>query len=215
MKYLSLCLLTTGSNPSNSDVLEIGMIKEDSKNPLSYKDSPKLRLWVDKEFYRGSPAGLIINTHIFQKIQELRNSKSTRLTDPEKVFTKIGQFLKKNFYTVKTHTAQPVNLPGFGMDVHAHSPRVIIEEPKEIPILASNWNSAMPFLRRFKDFDSIPFSKNPLTPMLIDWENDDFAPSFEDIKNRLNLEDDDSDADDSLKVAWDNIRVMRTLYNKK
>ncbi len=51
MKYVSISIATAGINPRQNDILELSAIIENSKTHLSFKDCPKIQLWIDKENY--------------------------------------------------------------------------------------------------------------------------------------------------------------------
>ncbi len=83
MKYTSIAIITSGDSPLKNDVLEIGAIVEDTKNKLSFESLPKMRFWINKEYYRGRPDYLVTHKPTLELISELRNKYSQNLISPE------------------------------------------------------------------------------------------------------------------------------------
>jgi len=188
MRYCSLEIITTGLDPLKNDILEIGMIIEDTIMKLPYEKIPKLRFWIDREHYRGNPYALVSNQEVFKQICKLRDENSKRLIQPDDVFTKIGSFLK----------------PYFAVNN--------IFAPNSIVIAGRNFGSLTRlFLSRLKSFEGIPFSPRVLDPSVIcmDWENDSIPPSLTVCKERLGIR---NTKQDTLSFAWDIIEVLRSKY---
>lgn len=190
MKYLSICVETTGADPIKCDVLECGMIVEDTKNPLSYEELPKLRFWIDKEFYRGSPFSLVAQADILKKICSLRQENSKRLIKPDDACDKILTFLKPHF-------AEGLNF--------------------KAPVVTAGFNFTSlgrRFLSKLKGFGSLPFAPNSLevTSQFVNWDDDGLIPSFSKCKQLAGLPP--AVSHDTLDSSWGVIQILRTKYNK-
>ena len=71
MKYISLDLETTGIDPENDQILEIGAIIEDSEKRLPLEECPKFHFIVEQESgrYSGTPFALSLNQRIFDVLK--------------------------------------------------------------------------------------------------------------------------------------------------
>ena len=71
MKYFSLDIESTGLDRDSCQILELGVIFEDTDNPKSYSDSAKFHAIVKKDFYTGQPYAIQLNNRIFRIISEI------------------------------------------------------------------------------------------------------------------------------------------------
>jgi hypothetical protein len=167
------------------------MLVEDTLNPLPLEQLPQKRFWIDKEFYRGSPAGLILNARILNKIQELRTENSYRLVKPDDVCDKIINFLKPHF-TQGVSFTNLITVAGFNFS-----------------------NSGRKFLSKLKGFDSLPFDTRSIEvhTQFIDWFDANPICNFAQCKERAGIEG--GVQRDTLICAWDVIQILRTKYVPK
>jgi oligoribonuclease len=189
MKFLALSVITTGPDYSRHDPIEIGMMVEDSTKKLDLGEIPCLRIWVDKESYRGHPIGIVQNTHIFEKICDLREKKSLRLVEPDNIFTRMTNFLRPHFAefgVIKT----PIVLAGWQFNTYDK-----------------------PFLSKIKGYAVFPFSDTVLDPagLYFDFAGQGAAPSIIDAKNMAGIEIVER-KNDSLANCWDTIQLLRAKY---
>ncbi|MFW5847819.1 MAG: exonuclease domain-containing protein [bacterium] len=107
MKYFSIDIETTGLNPEKHQILELGIIFEDTENPKDFYNSPKFRAIIAHDDIVGSPVALsmnkdlLITLSIFHSIPELSDEKSAFLKDhnilyPNQVSDKVFKFIKDN-----------------------------------------------------------------------------------------------------------------------
>lgn len=189
MKYVSISVITTGPSPIKNDILEFSAIVEDTKHQLSFDDTPKMRLWVDKEFYRGHPAALSAQKPIFDKICELRAKSSKRLIVPDEVTMHFTKFLQPHF-SEGAKFKKPINVAGVQFGTNAQR-----------------------FLNKFPNFINIPIHPNilELGNFFINWEQDKRPPSFLECKKQCGLPE--TSELDTLHLAWDVILMLRNKYN--
>jgi len=188
MKFVSIDTETTGLDPVKNDILEVGLIVEDTLKKLPYDECPKLRFWIDKEYYRGNPYALVMNAHILQKICDLRRENSKRLVQPDDAFNRIANFLRPHFANGSTFD-------------------------RPIVVAGKNFQGFdRPFLCRLKGFENIPFSHRVIDAgsIFIDWAKDEVPPGLAECKSRTGIEG--PIKHDSLADAWDVIQVLRSQY---
>jgi len=188
MKYVSVDIETTGLDAVKNDILEVGLIIEDTATKAPYDDCPKLRFWIDKEFYRGNPYALAMNAPILQKICDLRRENSKRLVQPDDAFTRIANFLRPHFANGQIFD-------------------------KQIVVAGKNYQGFdRAFLSRLKGFENIPFSHRVIDPgsIFINWQKDEVPPGLIDCKKRVGIEG--AIKHDTLADAWDVIMVLRSQY---
>lgn len=189
MKFAAISILTTGLDPTKNDILEIGIIVEDTQNPKNIEEISKFRIWVDKEFYRGSPSALAEKSEVFKKIAKLRSENSKRLVSPDDVFNKIANFLRSHF----------------AVNGQLNTP---------IPVAGKNFASFDKFfLSRLKNFSNIPFSPRVIDPTMyfINWNEDKVPPSLSESEVRAGITKESTM--DTLDTAWRVISLLRTSYN--
>lgn len=96
MKYASIDLETTGLDPKQCQILQVGMILDDTANPdIPLKNLPKLDLIIKYDHIVGEPYALNMNSNLLKTIAE---GKDQRLIEPNQLFDKITEFLADNGY---------------------------------------------------------------------------------------------------------------------
>ncbi len=185
MKYLSIDIETTGLNPLQTDILEIGAIVEDTLDPLPREKCPSFHCYIWKENYNCEPYAAAMNVRIFTKILELRKSRSPLLITPEEVVPTFSHFLHKHF----------------GGD--------------DITLAGKNLGSFdLRFLEQLPEWKSIPnrFRHRTLDPsvLFVDWTLDEAPPSLTICKDRAHIKG--AVTHEALDDAWDVISLFRYCY---
>ena len=68
MKYISIDVETTGLDTENDQILSIAAIIEDSNNPLSFQDIPKIHIAIKRERISGSMFAINMNRELIKRI---------------------------------------------------------------------------------------------------------------------------------------------------
>lgn len=97
MKYASIDTETTGLNPINDLVLEIGIVIDDTdwwdKDVESSADLPTFQCYIDHGRFYGDAFALGMNGHILTKIAK----KEGNVLSPEDAVLSMNSFLKQHF----------------------------------------------------------------------------------------------------------------------
>lgn len=199
MKYVSLDIETTGLNPENCQILQIGAIIEDTNSVLPYEELPKFNCLVEHEFYSGQPTALAMNSWIFEIF-----SKMERLTKDERLTYR------------KEHNILPVGLVARSFQMWLIDNGLIpeyINEPVKINVAGKNFGTFdLRFLKKLPNWgNSVSVRQRILDPggLVINWETDETLPNLNACLTRLEL--DGEVTHDSLADAWDVIRVIRKV----
>lgn len=211
MKYVSIDLETTGTDPETNQIIEFGAIIEDSKNPKSYDESLKFRRVVLQRSgsYVGSAFALNLNSALFKIISELDSGKSVEFVR--------DQYLNNNW------CFDDELIPQFRKFLlKANDQDKLIESQfLTIEIVAAGKNFGSfdkQFIQRLPDFEihGVKFNYRSLDPTLayIDWDNDEQPPSTNTLKKRAGIKGQVSH--EALDDAWDVIQLIRnsTSYRK-
>jgi len=99
MQYVGIDLETTGLDPDNCQVVELGAVIDDLKTPLH--QLPKFRYRVKEPCYRGEPYALSLHADLFREIAAHRddpdNFDDNDVIDSEDHLTFwFAEWLKKN-----------------------------------------------------------------------------------------------------------------------
>jgi len=200
MKYVSVDIETTGLDPETCDVIEIGMVVDDTEQLDIPVDSlPTLRLMVstptDRPFYQGEPYALSMHSNLFveisrafhvENVQYSRNVKvEEAVWSPDVVRYPIEDFITKNF-------------PGEKYPIM-----------RRITVAGKNYAS---FDSRFLRKLGIEFRHRVLDPgmLFFDHLKDDKIPDFAECMRRAGLEpvvkhtavEDAKDVIRMLRAAW-------------
>lgn len=201
MKYVSIDIETTGLSPEKCQILQIGAIIEDTKNPLPYEELPKFNCIVEHDEYSGQPTALKMNSWIFEILSGLEGkTKDDRLE-----------------YR-KAHNIIPVGMVAKSLQMWLINNGLIpdyINEPVKITAAGKNFASFdKQFLQRLPNWgSSVQIRQRIIDPavMVVDWSLDETLPNLNACLSRLDLPGEVSH--DALADAWDVIRVMRKLTN--
>lgn len=189
MVYLSLDIETTGLNPKEHDILEIGAYIEDTNRNLGRELLPCFHVYIWKETYRGNAYALAMNARILKKITELKKANDPSLVNPEDVASKFGQFIFEHRHYWPDdkfiNQAGPFNLDGknlAGFDLQ--------------------------FLKELDGWSDLRFHRRILDPAILYWvDNDTVLPDLSECKERAGLNP--LVTHEALDDAWDTIRLLR------
>jgi hypothetical protein len=201
MKYLSIDIETTGLDPKTCQILQIGIIVEDTENPLPFEKIPKLNLVIRHPILFGSIKALSMNSSLIQAIddyndfdEEQRVWLSSMMNDAkfihfEEVLFKIQNFLLFNGYKYKS-SRLILNVAGKNFGTFD---KLFLEK---IP----GWNERFQIRNRIID---------PAI-LYVDWKTDSSLPSLNQCKERAGILDKVSH--DAIEDAWDVIQTLRKFY---
>lgn len=204
MRFVSLDIETTGTDPVRSQILSIGMVVEDTNNILPMEELPKLHLYLTYDYIYGSPFVLSMNRDIIKAIGDFNETdkddvikqykdKGIQFVYPSNVPNTIVNFLLSNGYNGYdsdknrvVFTAAGKNLAGF-----------------DIPFLEllPNWKRSLRIRSRVID----------PTTSLINWKEDDAPPGLAACMERTGVEG--SVTHDALQDAIDTLKVIRSMTN--
>ena len=181
MKYVSVDIETTGLNPYQNHILEIGAIIEDTEKRWERVDCPSFHCFIDREIYEGSLFALDMNAKILHEILELKSDPSSPLLLKEdEIVVEFNGFLEQN--EIKRAIFAGKNFAGFDLR----------------------------FLRMLLDWETtIKHHHRMLDPTFafIDWATDTVPPDTAECKRRAGLPETVSHR--ALDDAWDIIELIR------
>ena len=70
MRYVSLDLETSGSNPARHQTLELAAVIEDSRHPLPLAELPAFRRVVRHPEYAGTAGAIALNARLFEELAQ-------------------------------------------------------------------------------------------------------------------------------------------------
>ena len=71
MKYFSIDLETTGLDPENCNIVEIGIVFDDLMNQRPLDELPRFQTYIVRDVYQGSPYALGMHSKIWNRIARL------------------------------------------------------------------------------------------------------------------------------------------------
>lgn len=201
MKYLSIDIETTGLDPKTCQTLQIGIIIEDTENPLSFSEIPKLNLILRHSTLSGSIKALAMNSSLIQAIDDYNDFKHERsllsskmnnakFIEPSEASLTIENFLLANGFRFNGSSRLIFNAAGKNFGTFD---KCFLEELPE-------WNSRFQVRNRVID---------PAI-LYVDWKNDLSLPSLSQCKERAGLAEEVSH--DAIEDAWDVICTLRKFY---
>lgn len=114
MKYVSLDIETTGIGPEGIQVLEIGMVLDDTNQPdVPLEDLPKFHAEISHKTIIGEPIGVAINAKLIEKIA--RRTDADIIFKPEEVALHTGCWLNDHLKSGKKMTIAGKNVGYFDM----------------------------------------------------------------------------------------------------
>lgn len=201
MRYLSWDIETTGLDPEYSDILEIGCIIEDTKNPLPFTAIPKFHCFVYNEMrdgqpiYRGSLAALSMHAELFNKMQSFDlnnfgfNPPQGLFLHRDNVLDYLAKFLRENGLSLD----KPITIAGKNFAAFD------LQFLKQL----RGWGETFKIHHRYLDPGSLYF--NPALDLSI--------PSLEVCKSRAQLQYVEVQHN-ALLDAWDVIQVLRYKFSE-
>jgi oligoribonuclease len=191
MRYLSIDLETTGSDPLTCQIIEFAAVLEDTEKPeVPVEELPYLRLAVHYEILCGNVAALAMNARLLQEIAdaEQKNNLPADHCQASEVLPRFAEFLD----------AQQVN--------------------RKRALLAAGKNFAsfdLPFIHNLPGYgELLKISNAVIDPALLylDWHHDRKLPNMSTCKERAGLSDIVSHQ--ALDDARDVVRLLRPFYTK-
>jgi hypothetical protein len=192
MKYVSIDIETTGLNPNEDQVLEIGAIIEDTENKLSFEDAPKFSIILEHPKYIGSATAISMNARIFDILGKI----PSRADDASKY--------RYENYIVKAE------------DAAQHFAKWLSENGIKYPVNAAGKNFGTFDLRFLKNLPGwekrIIISQRIIDPatLFADFKNDSTLPNLSECKRRVGIEEKVTHV--AIEDAWDVIQLLRTKY---
>jgi oligoribonuclease len=198
MKFVSIDIETTGLDPENCQILQIGAVIEDTRKIEDVESLPRFQCIIEHGQISGSPFALNMNRGLLEKIGELERAKRDDRSEIRKKYNII-----------------PANLvaKSFRMWLEANGITGNDESPISISVAGKNFASFdKPFLQKLPGWNSLISIKSRIIDpavLCMDWENDDSLPNLETCMQRSHVEG--SVTHDALQDAVDVIRVMRGI----
>lgn len=97
MKYASIDIETTGLNPETCEVIEIGIVLEDTSKQMPVECLPTFHCYIDAKTFAGEPYALSMHPKIFERIA--RKGGGFNYYTRESVASYIYNFLDGNIDT--------------------------------------------------------------------------------------------------------------------
>lgn len=189
--YFSIDLETTGLDPKNHQILEIGIIYEDPMKQLSFEEIPKFRCLVEYENFIGSAFAINLNQRIFKEIVELEKSgdKDHILWDINTAVDRAARFIDSN---------------------------CVINRDRQIRITGKNFGSFdKNFLVKNQFFNRLANKVShrylDVGSMFFDPKTMDWIPSTEECYKLTGI-DKEVVSHTAIDDAWDVIKIIRTRY---
>lgn len=200
MKYFSIDIETTGTNPELDQILSIGIIFEDTSLKLPFEDIPKLHLYLLHDRISGNPFSFDMNQKIINVIANYKNYKNKEITEILNQGITVVESDEAWFY-LQTFIIKHIG--------------EYFTSPKRyyINVAGKNFGTFDKlFLDKIKVEDKIRFRQGILDPGIsfIDWDKDERVPSLSECKERNG--DEPKVEHDAIFDAWDVINLLRKQY---
>ena len=203
MKYLSIDVETTGIDPEFNQILSVGIIIEDSANPLPFEELPKFHCAIKYDEVYGSLFALNMNKELISSINSYMIAKTQ--TERDKIENETGMiFLHKN--EVVNEISKFVTSNGFTLDMN-YGKIYLTCAGKNFGTFDKRFLEKLPYWK-----DVFGIHSRTLDPgiLYIDWINDTVAPSMNECKVRAELPGDVTH--NALEDAWDVVQLLRKKY---
>lgn len=196
MKYVSVDIETTGTNPELHKIIEFGAVIEDTLNPLPLEELPKFHYVIKSENnqYNGEAFAIFLNQRVWKILAGQDQDNLIPIISEKDLPYLFNLFLKNNGYETK-HGSNQIVFHAAGK-CFATFDKLFLEA---LP----NWSKFLQITRRVID-PGILF---------VDWEKDDGLPNLETCKLRAGLEETQI-SHIAEEDALDVIKVLRTTYQK-
>ena len=189
MRYLSLDLETSGSNPSRHQILELAAVVEDSRHPLPLAELPAFRRVVRHPEYAGTAGAIALNARLFQELAQ--KTPNPELCGPAELLPQLREFLLLHGFRADRKDCVAVTMAGKNIGVFD------LGFLKELP--------GYGILVRAE-----PAMLDPAA-FYLNWHKDSRLPSMSICKARAQF-DDREVAHEALADALDVVRLLRPFY---
>lgn len=194
MKYVVIDIETTGIDPENNQILEIGAVIEDTKNILPIEDVPKFKCIIRHSSYTGSAYAINMNSRIFNI---LANESIAQEHNVLSVYQAVENF--KNWVIREYFLLNPLATFAF---------------PKPINVAGKNFGVFDKlFLDRFPTWNNtIKWNRRFIDPVMfyVDWDNDESLPDLNTCLKRARIKREVTH--NALEDAIDTLLCLRATY---
>ena len=188
MRYVSLDLETSGSNPARHQVLELAAVIEDSRHPLPLAELPAFRRVVRHPEYVGTAGALALNAGLIAELA--RKEPNPELCSPAELLPQLREFLLAHGCKTDKHDCVAVTMAG-----------------KNIAVFD------LGFLKELPGYGTLvraePAMLDPAA-FYLNWRKDSRLPSMSICKARAGLGREV--AHQALADALDVVRLLRPFY---
>ena len=209
MKYVSVDTELTGLDSEFCQILEIGLIIEDSKNPLPFEELPKLKLTIEHDQIHGQPYAIWMNARIFELLARAEDIKDQ---EQRKAFKTQNNIIKESDAAFRIWDFLRIN--GFGEGHYDPAVKQKKIQQLKITVAGKNFGTCDKlFLDKLPDIKKyVVFRHRIIDPCTAytDFENDETPPSMEECFRKLGIEH--TVSHDSVEDAWDVIQLLRPMY---
>lgn len=191
MKFVSIDIETTGLYPEIDQILEIGMIVEDTDKNLPYDQLPRYHCYINHERLTGNVFALNMNRDIIKNISE-KNREKYNILDEANVADDMFRFLYEHFEPSKR---EYIKITPAGKNFNAFD-KLFLER--------------LPNMRAY-----IRFANRVIDPAIlcVDWTKDKELPTLGECKERCGLGD--TVAHTAVEDAMDVINILRFKRGEK
>jgi oligoribonuclease len=224
MNYISLDIETTGLDSERFQILSIGAIIEDTKNPLSFEEIPKFHCGILHNEITGSPFAINMNRRIIEGIASYKDAKDQVTKDfieyshgmkffpEEEVVKEFYYFLYDNGFVDEDSLNKSNYFEGRNGKMYPMLTSQI--KPVSINFAGKNFSTFDKlFLEKLPRWKQVIRSRQRIIDpaiLFVDWNSDETLPSLGLCKERANIEGEVSH--NALEDAWDVIQVLRSSY---
>jgi len=192
MRYVSIDLETTGTNPSRHQIIEFGAIIENTNKNTELENLPRFKRIVKHPEYYGQAFALNLNARIFAEL--VQPTGAVTICEAHELAEQFKDFLINN---------------GYHPD----------EDKNYVRVIAAGKNFAafdLAFLKQLPNWrDHIRISQQILDPAVfyLNFKEDERMPSLEECKKRAGFTD-TTVTHDALDDALDVVRLLRQQYER-
>ncbi|MCR5887849.1 hypothetical protein LRS06_08665 [Hymenobacter sp. J193] len=189
MRYLSLDLETSGSNPQRHQILELAAVVEDTRQLRPLAELPAFRRVVRHQEYVGTAGALALNARLLAELA--RKEPNPELCKPAELLPQLRAFLLAHGFKTDKHDCVAVTMAG-----------------KNIAVFD------LGFLRELPGYGTLvraePAMLDPAA-FYLNWRKDTRLPTMQTCKARAGFED-DTVAHQALADALDVVQLLRPFY---
>ncbi|GAB3861042.1 hypothetical protein GCM10028822_39910 [Hymenobacter terrigena] len=188
MRYVSLDLETSGSNPARHQILELAAVVEDSRHPRPLAKLPAFRRVVRHPEYSGTAGAIALNARLFEELAQ--KEPNPELCTPAELLPQLRAFLLHHGFRPDKADCVSVTMAGKNIAVFD------LGFLKELP----GWGALV---------RAEPAMLDPAA-FYLNWRKDSRLPSMSTCKARAGLEREV--AHEALADALDVVRLLRPFY---